>query len=173
MATFPLNGLRLIESTHPVPKATDAALRDAESGLFCSLPTSYREWCKVYGAGELARFFRIAAPMEVSHTFNLIEYNRAMREGEGGELWQDRIGADLFERAVFFAETIGGEFYFWDQQIQSSGASAEFPIYYSPRHVSPEKCSDAFEEWILKTCLSPNDDEEGRSRWQFRQFSTE
>jgi hypothetical protein len=134
---------------------------------------TFREWGKVYGAGELAGFFRIAAPMDVPHTFNLVDYNRAMKEGEDGSLWRTRLGASLFDSAIFFAETIGGEVYFWDHRGEVSTDSGDFPIYYSPRHNQPEKCADTYMDWILKVCLSPAMDEEGESRWYFRRFYLE
>jgi hypothetical protein len=108
--------------------------------------------------------------MEVPHSFNLLDFNRSMKEGEAGELWQDRLGVELFEAAILFAETINGDVYFWAKPTQPTSGVAELPIYYSPRHKHPIKCADSYADWVLNACLTPAEDEEGKSRWYFRRF---
>ena len=110
--------------------------------------------------------------MELTNRFNLVDYNKVKKEGEQGDYWRDRIGDRLFDTAVFFAGTIGGDYYCWDESVEPLDNDLEFPIYYIPRDGNPKYCAASFVDWIVKVCLAPAEDEEGKPRWYFRRFYT-
>ena len=102
-----LDGERL-----PKPSEQSLALFELTSGI--RLPVSYREFTKVFGIGELAGYFRIAAPLEVKSEYNLDEYNKIAHGDPAEELWAIYAPSAIIEKMLFFGETIGGEMFAWD-----------------------------------------------------------
>jgi hypothetical protein len=153
-----------------LPFATDETIKAAESELGSRLPESYKIWSKRFGAGELAGHFRIVAPTGTKNEFDLIVYNHSFHEGDNRVLWEDRLGNDFLANAIFFSETIGGEFYAFNRAETALPDQTEYRIYYIPRHVQPKPVSDSFFEWVRNVCLTPSEKQKWFPEWEFGRF---
>lgn len=139
---------------HFLPKPTKAVLDEFEKDGRFSLPPSYRDFVLTFGAGELAEFFRIAAPLPIESDYNLAAFNRQLH-GEPEEqllaAYGDQAVLDTF---YFFCATAGDSFFGW--KIDSPTTKQEYPIYEFPGFPPFGKVADTFEEFVTSHILTPH-----------------
>jgi hypothetical protein len=113
--------------------ATEAHLRAFEKRKRVVLPSDYRAFAKTFGAGTLGGFVRIAAPTERPRAFNLRHFDKlwdTVRDAQC-ETYGERH-RELFERAILFADSVGGDLFVWDTGAPSDGGH-DWPIVVLPR----------------------------------------
>ncbi len=163
-----------LEIDHPagkrLPLSDDNVLDQAEGSLGCRLPQSYREFCKVFGAGELGGYYRVAIPLPFEHDFELLRFNVNAHGEEDDCLWEGYFpDDDMIKRVVFFAETIGGEMFAWDTDNLQDSAMNEYAIYFFHRKPRCEVVARSFSEFVASVCLKQR--EVDGELWPPQQFS--
>jgi hypothetical protein len=114
-----------------LPKPDAAVLDQFEMSHGMKLPETYREFAKLFGAGELGEYYRIAVPLCVADDYGLQEYNQGWQKAM--KIWEDSVPRESVPRMLFFAGTIGGESYAWDTGDCRDPVSCEHAIYLLPR----------------------------------------
>lgn len=139
----------------PVKKTTKAALDRFETRSKVRLPKSYREFMLVFGPGELAQGFRIAAPgyRSLGDTVDLDLMNK---EGPRNYF---AAGCDVDDpkqvnRMVFFCFTIANEYVGWDPQDTTDVRKREYGIYVLWRDdLYTTRVARTFPEFIEKVVM--------------------
>jgi hypothetical protein len=152
-----------------VPRATRQTLAQAEATIGVRLPASYCRWCEVFGAGELAGYYRIASPMSQQSDFELLQFDARWRGPPEDQLWDGQIESEFLSGMLWFASTIGGESFAWQLREVTDPVANEYRVYYIPRHAPPGACASSFGGWLTEICLTPR--ENWDPRWEFGRFS--
>jgi len=162
----------------PAAAELEAALDDFQARAGFRLPDSYREFLHRFGPGELSGYFRISGPIparlrgRVSEAFD-IDAQRAMLDDPEG-YWAEAVAPTLTRRLVLFAETIGGDWLFWDVGDVRDAARAEYGVYgfaRGDRHHGG-LVADGFAAFIIDVCLGRgfpvNPRHPWEPEWEFR-----
>src|SRR5262245_41874320 len=132
----------------PVPPATDSELDQFEANLGSSLPLSYREFLKRFGAGELEGTLRLT-PLVPGTLVNrtVLEDTHDQREEFSARYTHN---AEWLGRVVYFGCNAGGELYVWDPIELAESDNQECPVYWLPRHEEdqPELVANSFFEYV-------------------------
>jgi len=127
---------------------------ECEQQLGVTLPASYKEFCSLFGGGELFRLFRIAVPGGAPDIFNLSKkhefWRNAMSRDEVNEYCPH---PEVFWRSIFFADDIRTDYYAWDTEDVTSNESSEYVIYRVRRDFTLDRLTDKFEDFVLNTCV--------------------
>jgi hypothetical protein len=143
----------------PSAAELDTAMSDYEARAGFRLPATYREFLHRFGPGELAGYFRISGPIparlrgQVAEAFD-IDAQRAMLDDPEG-YWAEAVAPTLTRRLVLFAETVGGDWLFWDIDDVRDSARAEYGVYgfsRGDRHRG-ELVANSFATFITDVCL--------------------
>ena len=138
------------------PRATDAGLDNFESKSGFLLPKSYRAFCKEFGAGELANYYRISSPMKMrTHDLNLSLFNSSYHKENDAHSWDSYFDPQVLKLVFFFGDNIDGEAYYWKLDEVSNARQREFHIYVIPRVYPTKKIADSFKAFIYDVCLKP------------------
>jgi hypothetical protein len=143
----------------PLPKPTKNDLDRFEEEAGFPLPHSYRKFAMSFGAGDLARTFKITVPGAKDRAYDLIRFHR-----ECSRLGTDDASLAYFSvedrprarRIVWFslnntrADCIG-----WDPLDLTDEKCHEYGIYILP-HSEPvvERIAGSFPEFVGTFCLS-------------------
>jgi hypothetical protein len=139
-----------------VPPPDDASLDQFERVHGAPLPASYREFVKVFGAGELGGFFRIRAPgYPAGSDASLDGFNRRMHAGDDAQ-------TERFRRLVYVAGVNGGETVAWDTGDVRSASPHEFGICLRTRDDKLLELAGSFAEFVMRICLTTGLDEAWR-----------
>jgi hypothetical protein len=131
---------------------------EARAGV--KLPPSYRDFVQLFGPGQLAGWFTIAAPLgaarqEAEHLkWADLEWWRDYWQGLATEHrpWVDPA---KMRRLVFFSEEESGPWFAWDPQDQTPGQPGEYRVHLRERiEVDTEVVADSFEEFVTGFCFS-------------------
>jgi hypothetical protein len=150
----------------PVRKPTDVEYNEFEKATGFRLPKSYKEFAKVFGAGELGNYYSIRAPgcaVEGATSFNrqadLAFFNKSLREKDD-QLWyafvkeQYRGDADRISRLVCFADNATSELIAWDPEDVRDKAGPEYGIYIIIREEDHSKLlATSFPLFIEEVCF--------------------
>ena len=136
----------LMGELSPVDKA---ALDSFESTVGVKLPSSYRLFCSVFGAGEFARAVGIAAPgfQGKSTKYSLERLQSLAKEDLEYEEYSPDPGQHA--RSVFFANDIVGSMYFFDPYDITDVSKNEYGVYRLFRDWEVQRIADDF--WIFVT----------------------
>ena len=133
----------------PVP-VSDDVLDGLEERIGFRLPQSYRDFCRVFGGGELSDF-HIFIPNAPHESCDIVEANTLYHDREYEEYSPD---PEQYQRAYFFARDNGGGIYFWDPQDITKGLQCEFGIYVVYRDDwDTIRLASTFDEFVLDLCL--------------------
>jgi hypothetical protein len=143
----------------PSPAELDAALNDFQTRAGFGLPASYQEFLHRFGPGELSGYFRISSPIPprlrggVAEAFDIDALREMLDDPEG--YWATEVAPTLRRRLVLFAETIGGDWLFWDLGDVRDPARSEYGVYgftRGDRHRG-KLLAGSFAEFITDVCL--------------------
>ncbi len=160
----------------PSPTELKASLDDYEARAGFTLPATYREFLHRFGPGELAGYFRISGPIparlrgQVSEAFD-IDAQKAMLDDPEG-YWAESVAPTLSKRLVLFAETIGGDWLFWDIDDVRDASRSEYGVIgfaRGSRH-GGRPVAGSFAEFIITVCLGqgfPVTNYPWEPRWEF------
>lgn len=143
-----------IETTMGAIAPVDKVVLDScENDLGGKLPSSYRSFCSVFGAGEFAREFRIAVPgfEGESETYSLLGLQKLSHEG----LEYDEYSPDPEQhaRSVFFAVDILRSKYFLDPNDTTDASKNEYGVYVLFRDWEVRRIADNFWGFVTELCL--------------------
>ena len=141
-------------------KPTDKTIAVFERESHVKLPESYKEFTKVFGAGELAEYYRIAAPLDIEDDNDLVRQNRNAHGEPGEDLLGSYGPSEVTDRIVIFGNTIGGEMFGWNTEEVTDEDRAEYAIFYLTRRGSMERIANTFEEFV-QHCLTQEPDKNG------------
>jgi hypothetical protein len=158
-----INRIQVIETAHgsvfPKPGKKELDRFEETSGV--KLPRSYRDFAQRFGAGELAGYYRIAVPLNVSSRYDLARFNQAAHGDKAAQPWEGQGPPHVIDRVVFFASTIGGEMYAWDPADSRNARAREYSIYLFPRISEIEQVAGSFRGFIQDVCLKQEPREDG------------
>lgn len=121
------------EDTVVVPLTTPEELVQFEREWDFQLPDSYKAFCQIIGAGEIAETFQITTPYAPGTYSDLSQDNRMWREN----YFNDTIGSwkwrRQLSRVIRFASDYTGASYAWDPVDIVDVDRHEYGVYYMPR----------------------------------------
>lgn len=159
-----------VRSAHYVEMPTDATVDqfERESGL--TLPASYRAFATTFGAGELAGFYRVYAPLPKRYRFqgwlvyDLAAENERLRPhldeydcpGRPADYW-------------VFCTNGGGGMYAWNAHEPAKG---EYRIYELVHRDEVRPAAETFPEFVTHCCRLDywRDEEKPEQCWEFARF---
>lgn len=149
-------GISIVSSPNDVPKPTLEDCTEAEASLGITLPSSYKEFITVFGAGDLAKEFQLFAPNCPNMRYDLVSVNRDVRE----QLVKDNLAENYSDdpaqtlRLVIFARNFDSDEFGWDSAQVTLSKESEYKVYLLPRLLGAnEYYTDTFEEFVLELCL--------------------
>jgi hypothetical protein len=138
-----------------MPPPDDAALDQFEREHASVLPASYREFIKVFGAGELGGFFRIKSPgYPAGGDAALAGFNQRMHTDEEADAAMAKQPVQRFRGMVFFASVNGGEVVAWDTGDVRCDRPLEYGIYLWSLDRRFLELAGSFEQFITDVCLT-------------------
>jgi hypothetical protein len=169
--------LRISEGPHAgyklLPKPDVGVLDAFEKHTGLALPESYRQFVALFGAGELAGFFRIAAPMPIQDDYDLNTFNRNLH-GEPDERLLAVFGPpEVLEAFFFFAATGGDSFFGWKVDEVTDQATHEYAIYEFPGFPPYRMIAHNFEDFINRYVMQPSTSRKWKPENVFLPFEIE
>ena len=173
MPTSLLDQVEVIDwgSTVALLKSTTQELDQFEKDHGVKLPLSYRSFAQRFGAGELAGHYRIAVPSPADNPYSLARYNRDAHGPEEDAIWEGQAPPEVIPRLLFFANTIGGEYFAWDPQDVKDPSESEYAVLWFPRSLGGEIVANSFHEFIEDYCLNQHREDGWVPRLEFAPFS--
>jgi hypothetical protein len=159
----------------PTPAELDTAISEYEVRAGFHLPASYREFLKQFGPGELAGYFCIYGPFprrlctDGDNPCDLESLWIRVFDPDGS--WATDIEPALTQRLVPFADTIGGDWLFWDINDVRDSGKCEYGVYGASRDwrekIIPVAAS--FADFVTDVCLGRGfpETEGWKPRWEF------
>lgn len=134
-------------------KPGDKDLNAFEARHDFALPSSYREYIKVFGPGELGGYFRIYAPGYPDSGADLDRFVQMIQEIE--DVFVETYGEEeRVQRMMPFADTLGGDVIAWDPAVVTDPSKKEYTILIL-RDDSDKilKLAATFPDFIKDICL--------------------
>jgi len=140
-----------------VPPPTDQMLNELEAAIQVSLPASYREFVKRFGAGELAETFRIAScgyPEQANYWLaNMIDLNAQCHLDDVQLQNCGELTVGQAKSLVYFCATTDGTVIGWLPSQVTDHGNHEYRIYIRMRDDKFFCMSDRFDQFINYICL--------------------
>lgn len=151
--------LAIEPSAKDIRPVTPAKL-DAFEKKHGPLPTSYRTFCEVFGAGQIGNLFSIAVPgyQGKARTFDLEHLNQMAHDGQEYKAYSKDPAQHA--RGLFFCIDLTNSFHFFDPEEVTDSRRHECAVYTVFRDYELKRAADNFGEFITLCCL-------GRKRPQF------
>ncbi|MBN9524190.1 SMI1/KNR4 family protein [bacterium] len=157
-------------SARHVERPTDATLDKFEQASGLALPATYREFATTFGAGELAGFYRMYAPLPKRYRFggqivyDLAAENERLRP-HLGEYECPGGPADYW----VFCTDGGGVMYAWNVNEPARG---EYRIYELVHRDEVRLAAETFPEFVSHCCHLDywRDDDKPATCWEFARF---
>lgn len=163
----PYEGFALVE------KPGEVELDEFEAHTMIRLPRSYREFSQLFGAGELAGFFRFATPMSAANKFELTEFSSELH-GEPDEKLLEAYGTEEEMRHfLFFCASGGGDFFGWKTDECTNNEDREYRIYHFGEFGKPKAIAETFVEFVRDYVLKPDKKRKWTPRMEFLRFQVE
>jgi hypothetical protein len=138
-----------------MPPPDDAALDQFEHEHGTVLPASYREFIKVFGAGELGGFFRIKSPgYPAGGDAALAGFNQRMHTDEEADAAMAKQRVQRLRGMVYFASVSGGEVVAWDTADVRCDRPREYGVYLWSLDRQFLELAGCFELFITDVCLT-------------------
>lgn len=149
-----------VESSVGGLAATDAAaIEKFEHEKGVRLPESYRDYCQVFGPGQLANAFNISVPGFEGETET---YSLAFLTDSQVELAEQYGEADAdveqLKRSIFFCIDNSGSIHFFDPATGTEVSPEEYSVFTLFRNYEVEKTASDFNEFIFQCCLGDKRD---------------
>src|SRR5262245_197191 len=154
------------------PKPTAVLLDQFEKTRGLSLPTSYRQFVTMFGPGELAGLYRIAAPMPIPTGHGLAAFDRNL-PGEPDDRLLETFGPqEVTGKLVFFGASGGGDFFGWMTDEETDRKANEYAIYrfdFAPM----KRICKSFEDWVKNYVMKANRARRWTPEYKFSRFQVE
>jgi hypothetical protein len=145
-----LSRIQLIGKPKPVKSNT---IKDFEKATGFLLPSSYCDYCKVFGAGVLERpdCYEISVPGASVERFKL-ELNCKFYFHKGIAYPKALLShKKQLQRAWVFAKDISRSKFFWDPMETTN--NNEYPVYIIDEYYNIERIADTFWNFVNDICL--------------------
>lgn len=143
--------LEVPRKLHPV-KERDLLVYEKTNS---QLPSSYKDYCQVFGSGELAEWLQIATPGYSGDAKNRYDLTAKTEFYHNNLEWNEYApDPDQFRRAIIFGDDSTGTLYFWDPE-RILGAKTKRPecaIYAIFRNWTVQHICNSFADFI-DVCL--------------------
>jgi hypothetical protein len=159
-----------LKSARYVELPTEVTLDKFERDCGLALPATYRSFVTAFGAGELAGFYRVYAPLPKRYRFqgrlvyDLAAENERLRPHLGN---YDCPGgpADYW----VFCTDGGGVMYAWNANEPAKG---EYRIYELVHQDEVRVAAETFPEFVTHCCRLDywREDDKPTPRWEFARF---
>lgn len=143
------------------PKPTEQQLDQFELVADFKLPKSYRDFIRVFGAGELACEYKIMAPGYLNPTgsqgvpvYDLQSFNDSTKNQFDTTFLSFFSDPEKIQRLVYFCATGTGNIIGWDPQDIREARQYDYGIYELGRSETLEFLADSFRAFIEEVCLS-------------------
>jgi SMI1/KNR4 family protein SUKH-1 len=142
-------------TVHPV-QAKAITAYETMRGL--KLPTSYRSFCEVFGAGDISKQFYISVPgyKGTAKTYRL-EHVEDMAHN-GLEYTSYSKDPKQHERGIFFALDILRSYHFFDPNEITDARLTEYAVYTLFEDFEVKRTADDFGQFVLDVCLGKKHD---------------
>ena len=141
----------------PVSPPSEADLEQFEADFGIRLPESYRTFVLQFGAGELAQEFMIFAPRcQANSDYDMTKFNQQFRRAfdKSKVLQKSYDDPQLIRRLLFFARTIGNDYFGWDPGDGGDKERPEYAVHFLPRLVENSRTvAGSFREFVEDLCL--------------------
>jgi SUKH superfamily protein len=137
----------------PLALPTDDTLNQFQIHSGFKLSTSYREYAKLFGVGELAGYYRIAVPLAVESEYDLAKFNKITKGSDEEKLWDGYTQPEALQQLFFFAATIGGEMFAWKLDEITDKKRNEYAIYFLPRVPPMVFSAQSYSSFVQDICL--------------------
>jgi hypothetical protein len=131
---------------------TARTIEKFESDTGITLPKSYKEFAELFGAGELAGYYRFTVPLGRSDQYDLATFNETSHGSSDDDTWGEYASPQVLEKVLFFASTIGGELFAWRTDEVTNSKNSEYAVYRFLRRPKLREVAKSFEEFFDK-CL--------------------
>lgn len=136
---------------------TNEQLDDLENIISFKLPTSFREFAKIFGAGELGGTFRIGAcgyPKPKRHwPANIIDINHQCHTSDAHLKDERNAHLTVLSSMIYFCTTTDGTAIAWSPNEVTDNHAKEYKIYVRMRDDSFHLLSTQFDTFIHDICL--------------------
>lgn len=140
----------VVRQCQPVPLPLES-LNALENRTGFRLPRSYREFCRVFGGGELSDCYQILIPDAPHETYDIEKRNLLFHDSREYNAYSP--DPEQYERGYIFAQDIGRGIYFWDPQEITDDRRNEYGIYGVFEGWETKRLADTFGEFIIDLCL--------------------
>ena len=152
--------IRLQPGWTSLPRPSEDDLTQFESIHNFQLPTSYKSFIKLFGAGTLAFDFKLLAPAcGESPRYNLQLFNQVTKTGFTPTFLQFFSDPDRVQRLVYFAVPESADLIGWDPEDVRDSDNHEYGIYELGASEDLELIAGSFSEFIHSFCLAETSDE--------------
>ena len=127
---------------------TELSLKAFEDEAGLTLPTSFRAFALLFGAGELCGYYRFHVPLGRKDAYDLATFNGATHGPPDNDTWTAYASADVLSHMLFFASTVGGELFAWRTDQISNRQHSEYAIYRFPETPPLRKVSKSFGDFF-------------------------
>jgi hypothetical protein len=133
----------------PVFRCDEAQITEFQNRIGYPLPRSYIDFVALFGPGELAETFQIAAPGDDRKSdYDLFTYNDNTHTARADEVDEYSPDPGLFRRFLFFGQDISSNDYAWDPTEVTNVETHEYAIYVKYREWNVKRLADSFEEFV-------------------------
>jgi hypothetical protein len=132
---------------HP---ATAEELDQYETKSGFRLPSSYRDFCRVFGPGQIGGWYQLAVPhLEKKGKKKLYDLAGKTKFYHDGLEWEEYApDPKRFQRSVIFGDDNTGAVYYWDPEEITVPKKSEYAIYAMFRDFTGEKLCDTFWDFV-------------------------
>ncbi|QDT39961.1 hypothetical protein Pan241w_00140 [Gimesia alba] len=149
-----LANLNIITNGDKVTPVSTETLVTFERKQGIKLPSSYRSYCRVFGAGQFANLFNIAIPgySGRSPTYS-VEYLSNSQIELADQLAELGTDASQIKRSIFFSFDLIGSNHFFDPEDITDKHKTEYAVYTLFRNCDVQRSAIYFWEFITLSCL--------------------
>ena len=149
-----LSNLETITTQGEVSPVDSLALDEFEAEYGKKLPSSYREFCMVFGAGQLGNHFNIAVPgyRGSAVTFDVQHLTRS-QIALADQFAELGVDPTQVKRGLFFALDSDGSNHFFDTDKVYGKRRHEYAIYTLFRDCRLKRTADTFWQFVNDFCL--------------------
>lgn len=153
-----LNRLQLVKSMSDLSPLALSRLEEYEMRHALRLPQSYKDFCTVFGGGEIGGEVRIAVPSrEGELTMFSLEKINSIAQGLEYEVYSPN--PQQHKCAIFFAIDIARSYHFFDPNDLTHQERPEYGIYRLSSTYQVTRIADNFWDFITICCLGPKHSE--------------
>lgn len=149
-----LTNLKIITNGDKVTPVDYKILDTFEKDQGVKLPSSYRTYCHMFGAGQIANLFNIAVPGYSGQTPPYsTEYLSKSQIDLADQYAELGVDSTQLKRSIFFCFDIIGSNHFFDPEDVIDNKNSEYAVFTLFRSGEIQRSANDFWEFITVFCL--------------------